>query len=819
MKRQKMGIGLLMLIGIVTVCYAQERRSDTTETVKQIDNVILKAQKKRGNEVSLINAQKRSIAIIERVGVQQLDKQGVGDVATAVTKASGIQKQAGDGQILVRGLGDRFNTTTLNGLPIPSDDPEFKNINLGLFKTSMVEYISLDKVYNPQLNGDFGGANINISSKEQSGKSYFKIGVGSSYNVQTLSKTFKLQDGGPGFLGFKVIKFKKSIDEYPFQSKWNFTTVDNPFNSNMDIEAGVNLGKVRVFTYAGFDNQYVFSKGEEGFYDATGDAIKQMNVERYEYETNTTAIVNVVYNLNKRNKLSLSSNFIHTSAQDARSMGGYIREVGSDILINRGDNKLTKAWINQLFGNHEFFRNWELDWGIAYNSLNSQRPDRLQNTFDAQSLQLITASAINNHRYYDVLKDQTYNVFFNFSKQWAKLKLTTGYFGQYKKRNFDNTTIGLNFSTQFSIDPNNVDAFINASNHHYITYNTFRPDSEKFKPFYYEFKQNTQSSFLNFDYQITDKFVIQLGGRYDFVDIQNRWDDPIFQKAKKYKTYYKFLPAFNLKYSINDRQNLRLAATKTYTLPQPKELVPIGYYDVTTNVYGNPLLYASDNYNADLKWEFFPQSGEIISLSLFGKYIANPIARTTYSTAASSDMTYFNIANWGYIYGAEVEFRKDLVKGMRSRLYTFLNATYMQSEQQLKSESEFSLENEGKVIQFSGQARDKIQGVADFLANINLGYHFKLTSANSLDLVVSYAYVGKSLFAIGTNGVGNFYEKPVQSLDTNLRLQFKAIGLGIYAKNLLNPDYRITQNNSKGNFIHRNYTKGRVLGLNVSYQF
>lgn len=115
--------------------------------------------------------------VIERVGAVQLAKQGVGDVATAVTKATGTLKQEGSGQIFVRGLGDRYNGTTMNGLEIPSEDPEFKNINLEIYKTSMIEYVSLDKVYNPRFSGDFGGANIDIVSKTHVGKPYFVVGM------------------------------------------------------------------------------------------------------------------------------------------------------------------------------------------------------------------------------------------------------------------------------------------------------------------------------------------------------------------------------------------------------------------------------------------------------------------------------------------------------------------------------------------------------------------------------------------------------------------------------------------------------------------
>ncbi len=823
MNFKNLSIAALFLLSSGGVIYAQEKSQDSIKKEKKIEGVIIKGSSKKSTEANLISVQRKSVEVIERVGSVQLAKQGVGDAATAVTKASGTQKQEGSGQIFVRGLGDRYNSTTLNGLPIPSDDPEFKNINLEIFKTSMVDYISLDKVYNPRFLGDFGGANVNIVSKDHSGKPYFKIGIGSSINLQTFDKKdFKLQDGGPGFFGYKEAKFIKGnpYQTYPFTTKWNFKNAKNPFASDLNIEGGTTIGKLSLFGYAGFDNDYEYSQGQEGFYFANGSANKSFNdVKRYTYKTNTTALVNLGYAFNSRNKINFTSNYIHSSDQTVKIFRGYSYDVDKNVIINRGDNKITTTWINQLYGSHKLTDTWSGDWGIAYNMLNSKRPDRLQNTIDADNSQLITGSAINNHRYFDELKDNTILGHAYLTKKFENIKLTVGYDGQYKDRKFNNTTIGLNFSLAAPVNPDNIDGYINAGNNGLISYLTFQPSGKMFVPFFYTVKQNIQSGFANADFTISDKFIVQVGGRFDYIDMQTKWNDSTFGDGKKNKQYNKFLPALNAKYSLTDKQNLRFSFSKTYTLPQAKEIIPIAYYDVTTNVYGNQYLNPSDNYNIDLKWEVFPKAGEIFSITGFGKYIKNPIARTTYSTSAPSDMTYFNISNWGYILGAELEFRKDLYAWNNSKLYTFINGTYMHSSQKLKTEQELAKENGGKTAQFSGQTKDDIQGVANFLANVNLGYNYKWSENNSLDFVVSYSHVGKNLYAIGTNNTGNFYEQSREILDANISINLNNIGIGISAKNLLNPAYKINQVNNAGTFVHKDYTKGRQIGLNLSYKF
>lgn len=814
MKAKTISISALFLCMSTTMLLAQTT-TDTLKGEKKIDEVKIIGNSKKGTEANIITAQKKSVEVIERVGAVQLSKQGVGDVATAVTKATGTQKQEGSGQIFVRGLGDRYNGTTLNGLEIPSENPEFKNVDLEIFKTSMIEYVSLDKVYNPRFSGDFGGANIDIVSKTHVGKPYFVVGMGSSLNLQTFDKgNFKLQDGGPGFFGYKETTYKKGnpFEQYPFTTKWNFQNAKNPFNSNMSFEGGATLGKFAFFGYAGFDNSYEYSDGREGFYFADGTPSKNFtDVQRSDYKTNTTALLNVDFKLNSNNKLKFTTNYIHSSQQEAKIYKGYSYDVDKNVIINRGDNKLTDTWVNQLFGNHKIGESWLADWGVGYNILNSKRPDRLQNTINAETNELLASSAISNHRYFDDLQDKTYLGHLYLTKKFSeRYKLVFGYDGSYKDRKFDQTTLGMNFNLSIPVNPEDIDAFINSYNNGLFNYNVQKSS--------YTIKRNIQSGFANLDIKFSEKFVVQIGGRFDYINFDNTWND-ILESSSKTKQYNKFLPALNAKYSINDQQNLRFAASKTYTLPQPKELIPIPYYDVTTNVYGNPYLYPSDNYNADLKWEFFPNSGEIFSVTAFGKYILNPIGRSTYSSASPSDMTYFNIANWGYVYGAEAEIRKDIYKWNTSKIYAFVNGTYMHSQQELKTEDEIAKENNGKTAQFSGQKKDDVQGVADLLANANLGYSYKWDGSNTLDFVVSYSRVGKNLYALGTNDGGNFYEMARDILDLNLNISLKQIAIGVSAKNLLNPHSKIEQVNNAGTFIHKDYTQGRQVGLTLSYKF
>src|SRR5690554_6995136 len=176
-----------------------------------------------------------------------------------------------------------------------------------------------------------------------------------------------------------------------------------------------------------------------------------------------------------------------------------------------------------------------------------------------------------------------------------------------------------------------------------------------------------------------------------------------------------FLPSLSLKYELNGLQNLRLAASKTYTLPQFKERARFIYEDVTEIKVGNPYLYPSQNYNLDLKWELFPMNDEVISVCAFGKYIQDPINEIVMASSTNY-ITWVNIGDKGYVYGAEFEIKKrifDFKSANPSKLMGGLNVSYMKTDQEID--------------------REKVQRETNGLINTNFNFdHSSFTGASDL---------------------------------------------------------------------------------------
>lgn len=859
MNFRKISIAVLFLTSTGTVMYAQETQKDSTKSEKKIEGVVIQGTTKKGAESNIIGLQKKSVEVIERVGSVQLEKQGVGDVSIAVTKATGSQKQEGTGQIFIRGLGDRNNSTTINGLQVPSNDPLFKNIDLGIIKTDMIDFVGLEKVYNPKLWGDMSGANVDIVTKVYTGKPYFKLNLGSSVNFNAIRKDhFYLQDG-PEYFGFTKVEqpSKNAVlnTGYVFKTSWNNREVNNPFNSSFNFDFGTNFkigsqGKLSIFGYGGFDNSYEYLNGVTGgAFDAQNQPLRLYNkAEEFKYSTNTTGLVNLNYKINRNHNINLSSNYIHTTEQTVGQYSGYNRDVYDNDINQeryvtqqrRATYRINDLLVNQLRGEHTLSEPLKISWNVGYNRLDSQRPDRQDNTsvYDKQTNTSFFASSNPgaNSRYFDQLLENDFvgDLHADY-KLGDKAKITLGYSGRYKESDFKATQYNFRILAPqgtYNLDPNNYDNFFNLGNYQagsYFDIVTFRGDVKynpqiALKPQSFDSEIANNAGYANVDYKFSEKLTAQLGVRFENLSQKLKYNTQLFPDGGKVnRDYNKVLPAFNIKYSINDKHNLRLAGSKTYTTPLLLETAPFEYIDVDQSTIGNIYNYPADNYNADLKWEWFPKKNELISVTAFTKFIQNPIARVVLNSSANS-VSFMNVGDTGRVFGIEAELRKDLYEAGKTRLYTFLNGSYLNTQQDL-DEDKVRRENTGKGFSYTVdfiKDKDKLQGASQFLANVNLGLEQKWGDKNTLDFVVSYSYISDNIYALGFQNRGNLVDKGFSLLDATVKMKLQnGIGISLSGKNLLNPYFTRIQDNELTNteLISKQYKRGVGMGASVSYEF
>lgn len=818
-----------------------------SQTTTELSSVNIVVSKSKELEATLIEDQKKSTFIIENIGAKELDRKGVTDVASAVTKMAGISKQEGSNVIFVRGLGDRYNSTTLNGLPIPSNDPEYKNLDLGILSTDILSHVELDKTFNGFYFGDFAGGNINIVTKKQTSKGFISIGLSSKANANAISDSkFKLQEGISKW-GFASVKNPRRLDRFAFQNPLNPSYV--PALGN-----GISLSLGQRFHFEGekklsFYLTTSFDRGFESIKEGklrsginAQDIVQGKDFDQFEsfqYNTQTTGFFNALFQPNLQNQLSFNSIFVNSSNQKLEEGFGYMRDNANEGgYLRRGTYVQNQLWINQLLGEHRLNSQSNINWGIAYNQLTSKMPDRFQNMVEWKSslnqFVLANSSASLNHRYFQELEENelaanlSYNLrFLTVDNEVYKGELLMGYNARIKSRNFEAMQYNLAPKNgQMVVDFYDLDAFYNQANfdNGLFTINTF--SGQSLQPQFYEGEQYIHGGFANISYKFSPKFNVNLGLRVEQVRQSVSWNTSLDPKGNKNKLdEIQLLPNLNLKYELNSKQNLRFAASKTYTLPQFKERALFMYEELGETVYGWPTTYASTDYNLDLKWELFPKINELLSLALFGKYIENPINKFTVASS-TNDISYANTGDWGYVYGAELELRKNLYKSTSInplQIQLGSNISYAKTHQELNNEKvyiETLLSNGSRLNANFTNAKDRFQGASDWLVNADITFQKFWSPDANLIVSLVYNYFSDRIYALGTDNRGNIVELGLSTLDFIVKSKINStLGIQLKAQNLLNPTFQRVQQNSYSDVTVLSYKKGAQISLGINFQF
>ncbi|WP_420603902.1 TonB-dependent receptor domain-containing protein [Flagellimonas sp.] len=836
----------------------------------ELDEVVVTTVSRKDSEAALLLDQKKATEIKTSIGAQELARKGVSDVAAAVTKTTGISKQEGSGSIFVRGLGDRYNITTMNGLPLPSNNPSMKNIDLNIFSTDIVESIGIDKTYVVRNYGDFAGANIDIVSKDYKGEGFLSVGLGTGINSEATSvDQFYLNDG-PNKSGFYDIIYPASpLSNYNFTTSWDRTEASSPINLDISLRAGDSFqlgenGRLSIFGVASHSNDYNYNEGvTRGSVNVSGLARRDYTYNTFKYNTNTTLLGNIGYRT-PEHKLLYNALMVNTTTQQQQEYFGivdvfdYAPEGGA--FVQRALFDRTVLVVHQLLGEHSLSDNLEVNWGGAYNFVENDVPNRRQIVLTPDDWDVPegpksfqeTLNSSDNHRFYQNLEEEevaanmaaTYKFKEDAEEGTFGGKLTLGYSGKFKTVDFE--AIQFNFNiTQRNPDNSivdqpivddiyNVDAYFNQENLNAGLFSiaTFRGGlgtPNVLDPQTYDGTQDIHAGFLNLEYAFNPKFTITAGLRGEQINQTIEWStslDPTGDKSE-FDTF-EILPSLSIKYALNEKQNLRFAASKTYTLPQFKERALFQFEEVTQVYFGNPSLYASTDYNVDVKWELFPKSTELVSLGLFGKLIQDPINSVTVNSA-TNDISYVNSGDQATALGAEFELRKSIFEReteledyfAKENLTLGFNMSYMTSDQDLDAEKVVTETTEAGILPLSvdfSNDSDRISGASDLLLNGDLSYYKEFKKDKNILVTLAYNYFSDRIYALGTEGKGNLVDKGFGTLDFVARANLnKHIGLSLTAKNLLNPEIERFQETQDVTVL--SYQKGQNIKLSLTYNF
>ncbi|MBD0824763.1 TonB-dependent receptor [Aestuariibaculum marinum] len=805
-----------------------------------LSEVVITTTTKRESETALLLEQKKAVLIKESIGAERLSKIGVSDASAATEKISGVTKSEGSGDIYIRGLGDRYLSTTLNGLPIPSDDVNNKNINLNLFSTNIIENVGISKTYATSSYADQSSGNVDISSKGYSSKE-FDIQLSSGYNTNVLGKNgFKTsivsEDATFGFH-----KKKYALVDLITRQGWEPVNTKNIGNYGIKLSGGTKFdvfGKqVKLFAAGSHSKSYDYREGVFKSYRSNVLDNSFNDVEQYNTRTSSTGYVDLGLKLDDNNNIRLTSLSVNTSNDQVYEQGrngeGYVfdQDPKEDGAFVRDQNfKQTTMLVNQLAGTHHISEKNELKWAGGFNYVFAQEPNRIRNEaniFEEEGyVQYAHVGDYQQRKSSQKIEDTEYNAYISDAIEFGKLdeddmspfKLHVGADFRQKDRVFSSQFIGVR-ARGFQVP--DVDSFSL----------TFTPDNfenglvlREGVADRYDADLNIMAGYANLDFGINKRFSGNAGVRFERDEINVLWDvnnyvGRVGQTTKEYTGLY---PSVNLKYELNEKQYLRLASSLTQTLPEFKEIAPFEYVSPTGRITrGTPTLEKSDVFNMDLKYELFPTKGELISATGFFKQIKNPI-NLAQSRGSSGVFEYQNTGDQAEVFGLELETRFDLIKNdeEESLLNFNANVTKMWFNQDL-------YEN----YQYKDVTETDLQGASDLILNGSLSYNSNTEREFNASLTGNYS--SDKIFALGSpedfDNSDVLYndqiiEKGFVTLDLVVskeiteNLQIKFVG-----RNLLNPEIEQTQlirdipTGIETNETVQSYKKGSLLSLSLKY--
>lgn len=166
--------------------------------------VVVEAAAVRNTEAALLRERQKAVAVSDAISAETISRSGAGDASSAMTKVTGASVVGGR-YVYIRGLGERYSSTQLNGAELPSADPDRKAFQLDLFSSSLLEHIVTLKTFTPDRPGSFSGGLVDVGTKRFPERFTAQVSFSSSYNTQTTfsDDVLTYAGGEVNWLGFR----------------------------------------------------------------------------------------------------------------------------------------------------------------------------------------------------------------------------------------------------------------------------------------------------------------------------------------------------------------------------------------------------------------------------------------------------------------------------------------------------------------------------------------------------------------------------------------------------------------------------------------
>lgn len=805
----------------------------------ELTAVSVSASAERGSVNAALDAQRTATGIVNAITAEQMSKSPDGDAAKAIQRVSGVTVQDGR-SVFVRGLGERYTVTNLNGTRLPSPEPEKRFVPLDMFPSGLLQSINVSKTFTPDLSGDFSGASVDIQTREFPARRAvtFSASIGAN-DLATGRQIEAAPTTASELLGFgsnsrplpaqlASANAVGQLDTRPkinnainsLRNTWTPVRQSGLPNGSLGVSVGgqdpffgLRIGYLASLTYSATQDirqdDYQANPIQR---DGAPQVLESWSGQGSSRGVSWGGMFNLSSLVSANTRLSLNNTYTRSADSDARRSSG---ESFAFSLANI--ERMTLRYVErairstQLKGEHTLGERQQLDWTLSTAGVVRKEPDRSDLVYaqfgEGQPFSWSDGNPDVARRTFGDLKEDNWSVGTNY-----KVSLSSGVDAPAIKVGATyRTTSRSAVNRQFSIISNFVP-----------TEDRSRPAEELFDGRFtsendnvfniinvaedgvYDASEDLIAGYLMAEFPIGDRIKLIGGARVEnaVIDVNSSLsNNNVFSSGLDNTDV---LPALVLNIKTGDRGQFRASASQTLARPEYRELSPVQYLEVVGGqiTRGNADLVRTLIQSYDVKYEFFPNSGEVLSIGAFAKNFDRPIERIDVSTGGQPLVSFFNAASASNI-GVELEARKGL-GGLSERLEplaVFTNVTLMQSDITVGSDASSNTNPNRPMM-----------GQAPWVVNAGMTY---TGQSNGASATLLYSAVGERIYSAGTIPFPDVYEQPRHLVDLSLRMP-----LGdrwtwrVDARNLLDAPFKLTQ----GPITRESYRLGRNVALGVSWR-
>ena len=638
---------------------------------KQLNEVVVTAMERRTTDAAMLQVAKNSPVIVSNVSAQEISRTQDTNAGEVIRRVPGVSL-IDDKFVMVRGLSQRYNNVWVNSGAVPSSEADSRAFSFDIIPSSQIDNLTIVKSPSAEYPADYSGGFIIVNTKEIPASNNLTFSLGGNWNTSTVLKDFSYTNGSAtDFLAFDNglrslqggidARLNPLLDAAGNKVGDNLYDLrDNSLNNDWRVRSrkpigdlkmaaslahrwtigGRTLGLLAALNYTNEQRTYTDMENSLfGIYDVANDRsnyLRHSTDDQYNSNVRLGAMLNLTLLSRDGNHKYQLKNIFNQLATSR-----YTWREGVDAQSNQEHSaeyyyRSRTTYNGQLTGKHTFTDD-TFDWNIGYAYANRHLPDRkryLLNDIQAPgNIALHTGNDIS--REWTQLDEHIFSIgvndkhAFNFAGWEPELKV--GGYGEYRTRKYNTRAFYYQWNPATNTLPSNfqhIDIEELLSDEQYMGTNRLYMFEQQQMRNNYRGHNTLGAGYVSASLPF-GKLGIHAGVRFEHNDmelISNTRDYEKSETSHHYRTDDIF-PSINSTYKFNDRHQLRLSYGRSINRPEFREVSPSVFYDfdLASDVQGNTELRNCYVDNVDLRYEFYPSRGEIISLAAFYKNFDSPI--------------------------------------------------------------------------------------------------------------------------------------------------------------------------------------------------